>query len=125
MLSKVAETDVGYLAVPTDPPVSGSYLIIPKIHITDDRYLPDDWQVTRRELLEYVGWLRRQSARNCIINNGPEAGQTVMHLHEWVVPRGNELPISMAYRLGPATMIGRANREARAAAGAANYFFDA
>ena len=124
MLSKVAETAAGYLAVPTDSPIPGAYLIIPKAHIADDRDLPDNWQVTRRELLEHVVWLYHQPARNTIINNGREAGQTVMHLHEWIVPRGGELPISKAYRLGPTTMIGRANKEARVVADNADFGID-
>lgn len=111
MKSLQAETDLGYLAVPINSPVPGAYLIVPKKHLIDDRNLPDLWQVTRRELLGHVPWIDVWH-RNDVTNNGSDAGQTILHLHEWVIPRSGELPMSTAYRLSLATLVGKANHEA-------------
>lgn len=120
MTTIVSETTHGYLAIPSNSPVPGAYLIIPKRHIIDDRDLPDDWQLHRRELMRYIPWID-DAAHNCVTNVGISAGQTVAHVHEWIIPRIHELPGSTAYHKGMATLVGEANERAEYLRDAAEY----
>lgn len=108
----VARTELGFLIKAAHSPVKDAYLMVPISHIEDDRDLPGNWQETRRELLKAVPWLKTYRDRNSNVNNGPGAGQTALHIHEWVIPRWGELPISTAYHVGLATLIGKANKAA-------------
>lgn len=121
----IAMTDEGLLIVPTHMAVPGSYLLVPRQHIADDRELPGFWQQTRKWLLQFVPWIDTPGAgRNGITDNGVVAGQTVAHIHEWIVPRIGELPVSEAYHIGPATLIGRANDAATLKRDASEYGID-
>lgn len=82
------------------------YLIIPKLHIESPLDLPDTWWHDMKELMERVPQL---SARhyNVSLNVGHHAGQTVKHLHFWVVPRSANTPASGK---GLASLIEAANQ---------------
>lgn len=101
-------TTAGYLLEPLNPPIPGSWLIIPKTHIIDDRFLPALWQTHRYELLQCIPWINDYD-RNSAINIGREAGQTVEHIHEWVIPRHDEPLTSLARRKGASTAIALLN----------------
>ncbi|MDB5179214.1 MAG: hypothetical protein JWN01_1157 [Patescibacteria group bacterium] len=64
---------------------SGNYLIIPETHVEALTELPDTWWVDLKALLAQVPGLAQDY--NLSINIGKLAGQTVKHLHFWVIPR--------------------------------------
>ncbi|QQR52890.1 threonylcarbamoyl-AMP synthase [bacterium] len=64
---------------------NGNYLIIPKVHIEDPAHLPANWWRGVRQVLPQVPGLGKHY--NLSFNVGHTAGQTVPHLHLWVVPR--------------------------------------
>lgn len=63
----------------------GSYLIIPEAHVELVQGLPDTWWHDVKELLPQVPELTPDY--NLSFNIGKVAGQTVKHLHLWVIPR--------------------------------------
>lgn len=71
---------------------SGSYLIIPEMHVESPLDLPDDWWRDVKELLTQVP--AQLVDYNLTFNVGREAGQSVKHLHFWVVPRKADEPAS-------------------------------
>lgn len=70
----------------------GNYLIVPEAHITSVSELPDSWWSNVKQLLADVPQL--PSDYNLSINIGTSAGQTVEHLHFWVIPRAAGQPSS-------------------------------
>lgn len=62
-----------------------NYLIIPSAHIESVLELPDDWWAAMKELIPHTPNLPDNF--NISINIGSEAGQTIKHLHFWIVPR--------------------------------------
>jgi L-threonylcarbamoyladenylate synthase len=64
---------------------SGRYLIIPEPHVESLADLPDTWWRDLKVMLARVPGLTRDF--NVSINAGRNAGQTVKHLHFWVIPR--------------------------------------
>jgi len=99
-----AETGSAYLLPAQQSP--GCYLIIPTDHIEAVNELPDDWWRSFKELLPQVPDV--PSSYNISLNIGPGAGQTVKHLHFWVVPRPAGDPASGK---GLARLIAETNRE--------------
>lgn len=71
---------------------SGSYLIIPEAHIESPLDLSDDWWRDVKDLLVKVS--AQLEAYNLTFNIGRDAGQSVSHLHLWVVPRKAGEPAS-------------------------------
>lgn len=63
----------------------GNYLIIPRLHVEMPQDLPVDWWRGVSELLPQVP--KFGTDYNLSMNVGKQAGQTVKHLHLWVVPR--------------------------------------
>lgn len=63
----------------------GNYLIVPDTHVEALQELPDSWWADLKELLAKVPNLGKNY--NMSINIGREAGQTVGHLHFWLIPR--------------------------------------
>jgi diadenosine tetraphosphate (Ap4A) HIT family hydrolase len=63
----------------------GSYLIVPSLHIESLADLPDMWWSDVKTLLAQVPNL--PSDYNLSLNIGRPAGQTIKHLHLWIVPR--------------------------------------
>ncbi|HEY2004308.1 MAG TPA: Sua5/YciO/YrdC/YwlC family protein [Candidatus Saccharimonadia bacterium] len=72
--------------------VPGHYLIIPETHVETLMELPDSWWAEVKELLPQVPGL--PDNYNLSINIGREAGQTLGHLHFWVIPRAAGQPSS-------------------------------
>jgi diadenosine tetraphosphate (Ap4A) HIT family hydrolase len=71
---------------------TGNYLIIPRAHIESLLELPDAWWHEVKALLPQVPDLAE--SYNLSINIGKAAGQSMQHLHFWVVPRAEGQPAS-------------------------------
>jgi len=70
----------------------GTYLIIPDQHIEDPAQLPDAWWTEVKRLLSKVSDL--PPSYNIALNVGAPAGQTIKHLHFWIIPRYPDRPSS-------------------------------
>lgn len=70
----------------------GNFLIIPKIHAESPQDLPNNWWTDFKQLLAAVPIA--QNHYNLSLNVGKHAGQTVKHLHFWVIPRAPGRPTS-------------------------------
>jgi diadenosine tetraphosphate (Ap4A) HIT family hydrolase len=64
-------------------------LLIPKAHIESLSDLPDDWWADFKALLAK---LPVPETYNLSLNMGSVAGQTLKHLHFWIVPRAEGTP---------------------------------
>lgn len=63
----------------------GTYLIIPDGHYENLTELPDDWWMDVKQLLPQIPEL--PESYNLTLNFGKPAGQSVKHLHFWIIPR--------------------------------------
>lgn len=79
----LAESVHAYLTTNKYSP--GNFLIIPKEHIESPLDLPDTWWRDVKELLAKLPEL--PATYNISLNLGKEAGQTIKHLHFWIIPR--------------------------------------
>lgn len=79
----LATTERGYLIENHFAP--GNYLIIPEEHVEALTDLPDMWWKDVKKLLTQIPGL--VTDYNISINIGKQAGQTIKHIHIWVVPR--------------------------------------
>lgn len=86
----LASSDDAYLSAAHYNP--GNYLIIPKRHIESLIQLSDTWWRDVKELLSHVPALPENY--NIAMNYGREAGQSVKHLHLWIIPRSPGLATS-------------------------------
>jgi tRNA threonylcarbamoyl adenosine modification protein (Sua5/YciO/YrdC/YwlC family) len=75
----------GDIFITTAASVPGTYLIIPKIHIEEFTDLPDDWWKHIKQALRKLPEVPK--AYNISVNYGKPAGQSIKHLHFWIVPR--------------------------------------
>ena len=100
----LVETDDGFLIPAYGSP--GNYLIIPKQHAEAPGDLPDSWWQDVKELFAHIP--ETGDHYNMSLNVGEHAGQTVKHLHFWVIPRQAGLPSSGH---GLATLLDTANQE--------------
>ncbi len=101
----MSDRGIAYLVVPKVSPVDDCYLIVPARRITDMRMLPDTWQVAVSYLMNDVPWfVPDESAYILSLNVGKAAGQTLPHLHFWVIPRTENEAVP-SYGLGAATLI--------------------
>lgn len=82
----------------------GNFLVVPKDHFEDPGDLPDTWWTDFKQLFAKVPIDR--SNYNLALNIGPYAGQTIKHLHFWVIPREPGLPTS---GMGLAALVARPN----------------
>lgn len=109
MVDVIADRGIAYLVAPKVSPIEDCYLIVPRSHVTDMRMLPDTWQVAVSHLLNDVPWfIPDVTPFNFSLNVGRPAGQTLSHLHFWVIPR-NEDEGSSSYGQGAATLVQRLN----------------
>ena len=83
----------------------GCYLIIPKVHAETAEELPDTWWQSVKALIPLVPEL--PSDYNLSFNIGTVAGQTVRHLHLWVIPRETG---QTASNMGLASLIYKVNQ---------------
>lgn len=79
----IAETEGAYLLDNMRFP--GNYLIIPEDHVETPLDLRDDWWKHVKVLLAKVP--EPLESYNLSFNYGRSAGQTLRHMHLWVVPR--------------------------------------
>jgi|GEM_PF-1730937 len=79
----IAETDGAFLIEASKHP--GNFLIIPAAHTETPAELPNDWWKSVATLLTQVPVTLDHY--NISLNIGEHSGQTVNHLHFWVVPR--------------------------------------
>jgi len=76
-------TEGAYLIEASTQP--GKYLIIPDAHVEALDELTDAWWAEMKAILAHVPGL--PADYNVTINIGSNAGQTLPHLHFWVIPR--------------------------------------
>ena len=98
------ETPLGYLIQTIGSP-AGRYLIIPKEHLLYLRDRPPGWTRHENILVEAAMQHAKQDDRinhldleeclNLSWNQGEFAGQTIEHLHCWVIFRSDELKRGM------------------------------
>lgn len=100
----IAQTDAAYLIRALSSP--GNFLIVPKIHTENPADLPADWWVAFAELLGKIPGLGK--SYNISLNFGQPAGQTVAHVHFWVIPRAGG---QAASGKGLARLIAEADRQ--------------
>jgi Diadenosine tetraphosphate (Ap4A) hydrolase and other HIT family hydrolases len=81
----LAETDGGYLLPPKGNEEGQGYLLIPKQHAEALADIPDNWWQDVKALLPHIPNFPDQF--NVNVNVGQNAGQSVKHLHFWIVPR--------------------------------------
>lgn len=84
----IATSDQGFLTTNAFAP--GNFLIIPKSHTEKLADLPDTWWIDVKTLLAKVPGLKGDY--NFVVNCGKAAGQSVKHLHFWVIPRRHDSP---------------------------------
>jgi diadenosine tetraphosphate (Ap4A) HIT family hydrolase len=85
----------------------GIHLIIPIEHVERLEDLPDDWWASFKQLLPSVPGLDGHDY-NVSINLGEIAGQTLKHLHFWIIPREANQPAS---NIGMAGLIKLVNEQ--------------
>jgi diadenosine tetraphosphate (Ap4A) HIT family hydrolase len=101
----LSETSDGFLIKAQGS--DGNFLIVPKTHVESPDDLPDAWWAEFKQL-----FLQAPGARdhyNLSLNVGERAGQTVKHLHFWIIPRLEGRPSSGK---GLAGLISLADRQA-------------
>ncbi len=81
--------------VPLGPVVEGHVLVIPKRHLADAASDPDTAAVTMRRAAEIV-----PRPANIITSLGPEATQSVFHLHLHIVPRAENDGLALPWYSG-------------------------
>jgi ATP adenylyltransferase len=79
----ITESPNAYLI--ENPFAPGNYLIIPNTHIEAIQSLPGTWWEDVKQLMEHIPGLT--PAYNLSMNIGGEAGQSIKHVHLWVIPR--------------------------------------
>ena len=84
----LAETEGGFM-VATD---FDAHLIIPNVHAESLSDLPDTWWQDFKTLFAQVPGL--PESYNLSLNVGKNAGQSVKHLHFWIIPREGGKPSS-------------------------------
>lgn len=107
------ETELAYATVPLRSPLACCLLFVPKQHVVDFMGLPDSWTKEVKDLLRLLAysrpvWYHREGNYSHSVNDGQEAGQTLAHFHQWMVPRGGEKEGPRTRRLGMATIIANA-----------------
>lgn len=78
----LAETSGAYLIRAKSS--KSNFLIVPKTHVESPIDLPENWWGDFSALLKQVPKLGQY---NLSLNMGKSAGQTVAHIHFWVIPR--------------------------------------
>jgi diadenosine tetraphosphate (Ap4A) HIT family hydrolase len=86
----IAESEDAYLIENAFFP--GNFLIIPSSHVEDPLKLPSTWWRDVAQLLTQIP--TPLTDYNLSFNIGTQAGQTLKHLHLWIVPRAADEPAS-------------------------------
>ena len=98
---RVTETPRAIAIVPLNPVVPGHLLVIPTVHVAD---FTDDPVVAGQVVTVAADLARHRGGQwNLITSAGPDATQTVFHLHVHLVPRraGDGLALPWSGRPGP------------------------
>ncbi len=86
----IAQSDAAYLTRNNFAP--GCYLVIPTMHVESLLELPDNWWQGVKAVLATLPEL--PASYNLSLNVGKEAGQSIKHLHFWIIPRAVSRPSS-------------------------------
>jgi diadenosine tetraphosphate (Ap4A) HIT family hydrolase len=100
----IATVNGAYL-INAQPPNASCYLIIPELHTESPQDLPDTWWQSVKALLLQMPEM--PTDYNLSFNIGKVSGQTLSHLHLWVIPRVAGQPAS---DMGLASLIARVNQ---------------
>lgn len=91
---KLAETDSAYAFMDIAPLSRGHALVVPRAHYADIFDMPPGEVAAVHELAARVAATLREvvgaQGMNVLQNNGPSAGQVVMHVHVHLIPRWNQ-----------------------------------
>jgi len=96
---KILESKNFFVILDNNPKAEMHSLIIPKKHFATFLDLPKELYKecleTTRKAIELISKKTRSRAFNLLLNNLPEAGQVVEHLHLHIIPRkkGDEVNI--------------------------------
>ncbi|MFC9067907.1 HIT family protein [Streptomyces harbinensis] len=92
--------------VPLRPVTPGHWLIIPRTHVTDATTSPDVTAQTMYRAAQLAADI--EDPCNLITSVGPEATQSVLHLHIHLVPReyGDGLPLPWTPQQAAAELAG-------------------
>jgi diadenosine tetraphosphate (Ap4A) HIT family hydrolase len=85
----IAQTPDAYLIKAYN--LIGNYLIVPVIHTESPETLPSNWWQSVTTLLPHIPL---GQSYNISINMGADAGQSIKHIHFWVIPREAGQPAS-------------------------------
>ncbi len=77
------------------------YFVIPVSHMEHFMELDDDMFGAVKELVVHIPWYDSSVPLNLSLNQYVMAGQRVLHIHWWIIYRGDE----SGGKLGPATLI--------------------
>ncbi len=92
---KVYEDEHTYAFLDINPVSDGHVLIVPKIHEQYVEKLPEKVHEALfssvRKLVKPTQDAMEAPASNIIINNGPNAGQIVYHVHVHIIPRSKPI----------------------------------
>ena len=89
----------------TGSDLEGRYLIVPKQHITSVDQLPNGWMRHMSHLMKAVPELSEGADYNLSLNYGEAAGQTLRHLHWWVIIRTDDLGVGMSAMIEECTRL--------------------
>jgi len=113
MVDIICDLGSMYLVRAKDPAtmkdLGDRWLIIPAEHVTSFEEQP---MGTNEMLVELLNETGLTSGFNLSLNVGPEAGQTMQHLHWWVLDRStDELGKGMSWMIGEIARLYQVNRE--------------
>ncbi|MBO6240450.1 MAG: HIT family protein [Butyrivibrio sp.] len=87
----IYEDDAFRVILDNGPATKGHALVLPKSHYADLFEIPEDTAAGAVKVAKKVAALMKEKLScdglNLVQNNGPVAGQTVMHFHLHVIPR--------------------------------------
>ena len=102
----VEEWDDALAIVPLGPVVPGHILVIPKVHVADFTTDPTITGTTAQRAAELARDLDLVAA-NLITSKGPEATQSVYHLHLHLIPRSWGDGLALPWHSGKTTKKGK------------------
>ena len=94
----VHEWDDAVAFVPLNPVAEGHALVVPRKHVASYVVDPEVSALTMRRAAELMRWAHRPS--NIITSAGPEATQSVFHLHLHIVPRAKDDGLALPWHSG-------------------------
>lgn len=84
--------------VPLNPVVEGHTLVVPRTHVADFASNPEVSAMTMKRAAELMQWTPRPM--NVITSRGPEATQSIFHLHLHLVPRAENDGLALPWYSG-------------------------